>query len=142
MKRWLLVILFVDSLSIYDPDQLSAIQNQQASWSESKLQGCDFSQFKPIRMTSETKRIKQVSKPDYPADAKKRGIEGRVVVKVLVDPDGVVKRACAISGTRILRKAAEKAALNFIFEPILLIEEKFARFLEEQIVFEFQLTNK
>ena len=93
-------------------------------------------------MTSETKRIKQVSKPDYPADAKKRGIEGRVVVKVLVDPDGVVKRACAISGTRILRKAAEKAALNFIFEPILLIEEKFARFLEEQIVFEFQLTNK
>ncbi len=93
-------------------------------------------------MISETKRIKQESKPDYPEDAKKRGVEGRVVVKVLVDPDGFVKKACAISGKQILRKAAENAALNFVFEPIIMNGEKFSRFVEEQIVFEFKITDK
>jgi TonB family protein len=133
---------FIGSLSILAPAQLSAIQDQQARSSESRQLSCDFSQFKPIRMISETKRIKQESKPDYPEDAKKKGVEGRVVVKVLVDPDGVVKKACAISGDRILRKAAENAALNFVFEPIFLNGEKFSRFLEEQIVFEFKITDK
>jgi TonB family protein len=142
MNKYLPVILFIGSLTIINPAHLSALQNQQARPSESMRQGCDFSKFKPIRMSSETKRIKQESKPDYPEDAKKRGVEGRVVVKVLVDPDGVVKKVCAISGDRMLRKAAENAALNFVFEPILLNGEKFSRFLEEQIVFEFKIMDK
>jgi TonB family protein len=141
MKRYLAEILIAGTLLLGPPVKLLANQDQSPISSELD-QNCDFSKFKPVRINTDTKRIKKESKPDYPEDAKLRGIEGRVVVKVLVDPDGLVRQACAISGNRILRGTAEKAALNFIFELTLLNGKKLSRFLEEQIVFDFKLTDK
>jgi TonB family protein len=141
MKSFLIEIAIAGTILLGRPVKLFPNQDQREMSSELD-QSCDFSKFNPLRIATETKRIKKESKPDYPEDAKLRGVEGRVVVKVLVDPDGLVRQACAINGDRLLRKTAEKAALGIVFEPLLLNEKKFSRFLEEQIVFEFKLPEK
>ena len=141
MKRYLMVIVIAGSILLWHPIKLFSNQDQREMSSEFE-HNCDFSKFKPLRISIEGKRIKKEIKPEYPQDAKLRGIEGQVVVKVLVDPDGQVRQACAISGDRLLRKNAEKAALGFVFEPLLLNEKKLSRLLVEQIVFEFKLSGK
>lgn len=62
---------------------------------------------------------KAISKPQpvYPAIAKAAKAGGTVVVQVLIDEDGKVTEAHAISGHSLLRKAAEEAARNARFSP-------------------------
>lgn len=86
---------------------------------------CDFSNYKPLRIgASEGKVLKQSVKPEYPPDAKKHRVEGVVNVRVLFDADGIVHKACAISGHRLLRKAAEAATLKTLFEPVFINGKK------------------
>ncbi|HSG27253.1 MAG TPA: energy transducer TonB [Candidatus Krumholzibacterium sp.] len=58
-------------------------------------------------------------RPDYPELARLAGIEGEVVLRVLVGPDGRVIDALVIrsSVTKEMEKAAISAVLQFIFEP-------------------------
>ncbi|HEV2864129.1 MAG TPA: TonB family protein [Pyrinomonadaceae bacterium] len=55
---------------------------------------------------------KAVSKPapEYPEEARAAGVEGTVTVKILVDEEGKVVTAEAVSGPELLRPAAEAAA--------------------------------
>ena len=99
---------------------------------------CDFSAYRPLRVVSEGKPFIESSTPAYPADAKKRGTQGVVVVKVLFNQDGIVQKACAVRGDSLLRKAAEEAAIKFRFKPVLINSKKVA-FVEDQIVFKFVL---
>lgn len=57
--------------------------------------------------------------PVYPELARQAGIEGKVVVKVLVDTDGTVVSASVIESdvTPAMEKAAIRAALKFVFMP-------------------------
>jgi TonB family protein len=59
-------------------------------------------------------------KPDYPADAKAAGAEGVVVIQVLVDEQGNVTEARAVSGPRMLQEVSVNAALQAKFSPTLL----------------------
>jgi protein TonB len=56
-------------------------------------------------------------KPNYPAAAKAVNAKGAVNVQVLIDEDGNVKRARAVSGHPLLRSAAENAARGAKFRP-------------------------
>lgn len=58
-------------------------------------------------------------KTEYPAEAKNAGIEGRTVVKVLVDTDGKITDAEILisSGNELLDAAAIKAAMKMRFTP-------------------------
>jgi periplasmic protein TonB len=59
--------------------------------------------------------------PAYPEIAAKVGLEGRVVVKVLVDRSGRVKEASVESSTLdILNDASVAAARNFVFRPAIM----------------------
>lgn len=58
--------------------------------------------------------------PSYPAAAKAARVSGQVQVKVLVDENGDVIRAEAISGHPLLQNAAVTAALATKFSPTLL----------------------
>lgn len=60
-----------------------------------------------------------ISKPQpvYPPIAKAANASGTVVVQVLIDEDGKVMQAHAVSGHPLLRKAAEEAARNARFSP-------------------------
>jgi periplasmic protein TonB len=62
---------------------------------------------------------KAVSKPEpeYPAEAKAAGAQGIVTVRVLVDEEGLVAEAEAISGHPLLREAAVAAARNSRYSP-------------------------
>lgn len=65
---------------------------------------------------------KAISKPQppYPPIAKGSGASGTVKVQVVVDENGRVVSAKAISGHRLLRDAAMKAAQQARFSPTLL----------------------
>jgi protein TonB len=58
--------------------------------------------------------------PEYPAEAKAAGARGTVVVSVVVDEDGNVADAVAVSGPALLRDAAVAAARRAKFKPTFL----------------------
>jgi len=55
--------------------------------------------------------------PEYPAAAKAVSVGGAVSVQVVVDEDGNVTSATAVSGHPLLRAAAETAAMGAKFSP-------------------------
>jgi len=55
--------------------------------------------------------------PEYPTEARKKRLEGRVMVRALVDKKGNVERVEVLHGPEIFRKAAEAAAQQFRFRP-------------------------
>jgi TonB family protein len=65
------------------------------------------------------KAISKVA-PHYPEAARDLREQGVVVVRVLVDESGRVILACAISGSRGLLEASERAAYGWRFSPTLL----------------------
>ncbi len=63
-------------------------------------------------------RPKQVVKPEYPEIAKKAGIEGTIILKLLIDVDGKVLKAKILKGlTPDLNDAAIEAAYATLFYP-------------------------
>jgi TonB family protein len=56
-------------------------------------------------------------KPEYPANAMAAGAQGVVTVQILVDEEGRVAEAVAVSGHPLLREAAVTAARNCRFAP-------------------------
>jgi protein TonB len=62
-------------------------------------------------------------KPAYPPIAKQAGIQGSVSVQVLVDENGKVISAKAVSGSPMLMHAAQQAALGARFSPTKLGEQ-------------------
>ena len=58
--------------------------------------------------------------PSYPANARKAHASGIVVVKVLIDEEGKVIAAKAVSGHHLLTAACIEAAKNSLFSPTLL----------------------
>ena len=57
--------------------------------------------------------------PAYPPDAKRKGIQGPVVVELVVDENGIPVRARALNGPQALRGTAVTYALGWRFEPAL-----------------------
>jgi TonB family protein len=109
--------------------------------------GCDFSAYSTVRIEQFARGaiIKRVQ-PDYPPEAIQAAVEGRVSLKVLVNEKGLVEKACAFDGAQQLRRAAEKAALQWKFKPgygLAFIRPKTEKnpknFAEAHIVFEFKL---
>lgn len=60
-------------------------------------------------------KAKYLPPPPYPAAAKAVGITGKVDVQVMIDEEGKVVSANAVSGHQLLRDAAERAARNARF---------------------------
>jgi TonB family protein len=78
---------------------------------------CDFSSYKPATVSHFVQfALKTKVKPEYPTEAVQRGIQGKISVKILVDRDGNVVKACALNGDEVLRRAAEEAALQWKFK--------------------------
>jgi len=70
---------------------------------------------------SESMILPQVARnvtPDYPGDARRLGVEGMVVVKLLINTEGKpVKAEIASTQNEMLNDAAKKAALQWLFTP-------------------------
>src|SRR5262249_27670259 len=84
----------------------------------SKADECDFTTYQPVRESHFVQRtVKKKVNPIYPPEAVSRNIQGLVNVKILIDRDGNVEKACAFDGDRVLKEAAEAAALQWKFNP-------------------------
>lgn len=59
----------------------------------------------------------KLPKPEYPPAAKAVNASGAVNVQILIDEEGYVSEAKAVSGHALLRKASEDAALKAKFTP-------------------------
>ena len=59
-------------------------------------------------------------KPYYPESARFVGASGKVTIQIVIDENGFVESAKAISGNALLRTASEQAARNSIFIPLTL----------------------
>lgn len=55
--------------------------------------------------------------PEYPAEARKKGLEGKAMVKVLVDKVGNVEDVQFVHGPEIFKEAALEAARQYRFRP-------------------------
>lgn len=93
---------------------------QQASLSAQKsiADECDFTVYQPVRESHFVQRtVKRKVNPIYPSEAVYHAVQGLVNVKILVNREGNVEKACAIDGDPTLKKAAEIAALQWKFKP-------------------------
>ncbi|MBZ5544809.1 MAG: energy transducer TonB [Acidobacteriia bacterium] len=65
------------------------------------------------------KKIKLVKmvKPVYPPEAKKQGVEGDVMIDVIISKKGEVSEATATSGPQVLREAALAAVRQWRYTP-------------------------
>lgn len=84
-----------------------------------KNQQCNFSKYKPLLTIVNshlTKSVKEV-KPEYPSLARSIGARGLVVVIVVIDKKGNVRKACSNIEHPLLRIVAIKAALEWKFKP-------------------------
>lgn len=75
--------------------------------------------------------------PEYPKDARELGVPGSIRVELVVDQDGKVIFAQALSGHPLLQAAAQEAARQWRFLPILL-EGKPSR-VRAVLIFNFRL---
>lgn len=76
----------------------------------------------PVRLPSSVLTGKAINKPTppYPALARTAGVQGSVVVQVLIDEQGHVVNAKVTSGHPLLQQAALQAAYKWTFTPTLL----------------------
>lgn len=75
----------------------------------------------PVRISPDTARqyIALRVEPEYPAEARERGIQGPVVLDTLVGEDGAVQKFAAIRGNLQLAGAAATAVRQWRFRPFL-----------------------
>ena len=72
----------------------------------------------PFVASAEKPALLRGAVADYPEMARLAGMQGTVVVKVLVAPDGSVERAEILKGVHpLLNQPALKAAKKFVFKP-------------------------
>lgn len=71
-----------------------------------------------VKVEAQPEMLKQVN-PEYPAEARKKGIEGKVMISTLVDKAGLPAKVeiSKSSGNKILDEAALKAAQQAKFKP-------------------------
>lgn len=116
MKGVLIFLLGISALSCLGQTDTSPITEAEERPSP-EVEMCDFSEFHPVKVSHFVRsRLKVRQSPEYPQKAVDRAVEGIVSVKILVDREGNVVRACALEGDDDLRTAAEEAALKWKFK--------------------------
>ncbi len=73
---------------------------------------------KPVEVGALNSKAVTLPKPVYSEEAKRLKATGRITVRVIVDENGKVVFAQALNGVAVLREAAEAAAKEATFQPI------------------------
>lgn len=90
----------------------------QINSEEKEKTPCDFTEFNPVVMKHiPSEVILKMFKPEYPEKARKLKLFGSAFVKILINEDGLVEKACLIRGDEVFRDEVEKAALKWEFKP-------------------------
>src|SRR5579864_2201746 len=80
---------------------------------------------RPIRVGRRVQQANRISSvaPIYPAEAKRKGIEGTVTLDVLIGKDGHVSQVTGTSGPAQLVQSATEAVKQWVYKPTLLNAE-------------------
>ncbi|WP_128915605.1 energy transducer TonB [Granulicella sibirica] len=76
----------------------------------------------PVRVSSGVLAkdlVKRVD-PQFPKEAKRRKINGLVVLRVIIGTDGTVKKLRVISGPELLQTSFSKAVKQWVYKPYLI----------------------
>lgn len=68
-------------------------------------------------LVSEMPQVMSEVRPVYPKEAREKGLEGSVVMDVLIDNKGTVRQVSIIEGEDIFRQGAIEAMKKFLFKP-------------------------
>ncbi|HEX3556558.1 MAG TPA: energy transducer TonB [Thermoanaerobaculia bacterium] len=73
-----------------------------------------------LRVGATTQRPELIGKPvrRYPPEARKAGVQGTVIVEVIIDPEGCVRHRRVLKGVPILNDAALAAVQSWTFQPV------------------------
>src|SRR5215470_4828104 len=93
------------------PISAAVLQQEQQKQSDE----CSFSEYKYVIMSDYKIPVKKKAEPEYPPMAIRAKITGVVQVKLLVDQEGNVVRACATAGPQMLKESAIAAARKWKF---------------------------
>lgn len=118
-----------------------ATPGQSLEGDERTVCKCDFSDLRPLVITHPLvdATVKRVE-PQYPVLARRSGIQGKVEVRILVDRNGEVTRACTVDGPPLLLSAAKDAALQWKFKKNFgLTNRPKQRYIESSLVFTFSI---
>lgn len=72
-----------------------------------------------VEAAEQQKRLVSAIAPDYPDVARIAGIEGEVILRILVDPQGTVRDIAPVSGPPVLARAAVRAVEQWRYAPAL-----------------------
>ena len=76
-------------------------------------------------LVTQMPRVISEFRQPYPPEAKKKGIEGKVVLEILIDQNGRVRKAEVINGPGFgLNEAAKFSIMKFKFKPAMIGEQK------------------
>jgi protein TonB len=62
-------------------------------------------------------RVLSEVRPAYPKEAKDKGLEGPVVMDILIDQGGKVRQVSVVEGEGLFRTGAIEAMKKFLFKP-------------------------
>ncbi|MBP7865987.1 MAG: TonB family protein [Acidobacteria bacterium] len=103
---------------------------------------CDFSTYHPAFFSHFENYAVHRESPEYPEEARRKGIKGTIVVVVLIDREGNVVKTCCEEGDELLRAAALKAASKWKFTPFGKIDIlPKCKYIQHSLVFDFKVTN-
>ena len=131
--KYLILTFIAIVLGCSAPSSLPAHSGQKENTEvpHGKIVDFDFSKIK----------VRSTPPPfPYPSEAKKAGIEGVVVVDLLVGPDGVPVKAHAISGPDMLKIATEQYCMGCRFEPYLI--KGIPQYFNIKLTYPWHLTKK
>jgi TonB family protein len=104
------------------PDQLAVSRTEPPAPKPPKPPADKAKDRAPIKVSGPILQGKAIERkiPDYPQLARPIHLEGRVVVEVVISPDGRVESAQAVSGHPLFVKAATDAAWGWRFQPTMI----------------------
>ena len=101
----------------------------------------EIASIPPVKVVREARpAYKDNPRPPYPKRARRRGYEGTVLLEVLVDRSGRVKklRVLTSSGHQVLDRAALKSVNGWLFEPGMVGDEKVDMWVRVPVRFELR----
>ena len=66
---------------------------------------------------TQSRQVRKMVKPDYPATAREMKVEGTVRLQAVVDRDGNVENVIVVSGHTLLKPAAVTCVKKWKYEP-------------------------
>ena len=120
--NWIIILSLVLCFAFYAP-KTQAQKKQQRKSVENKIKTAKAESEKlpkTISLGVINGKAIYLEIPEFPEAARCINVYGQVIVQVLIDENGDVIKADALSGHPLLRAPSVKAALNSEFEPVTL----------------------